>query len=199
MIEFFLFQIQFQLSVAFFGLLALLAYVDQTGLVLPALAAILLHELAHLLVLRYYGDRPEQIIIRIGAIEVKGCFFAENRALLNMYLSGPLCNLLFFCLFYGCFAILKLPLFLNHAVCQLAIGVFNLLPVSGLDGGSVLRCCLLKKHSGAQADSIIRRVTVCFCFAFGMISVFLFLFYRKQPALKLAALYLFFAFLLKRH
>ena len=123
MITFRLFHIQFRVSVLFCGLLALLAYTDKTGLIPAAVPAVLLHELGHWLVLRQNGDLLEEIIIKPGAVALKGSFNAGWSAQCRMYLSGPVSNLACAC-FFAAIAALKALCFGGLGCARPGLGCF---------------------------------------------------------------------------
>ena len=106
----------------FLLLTAWLNYADTQGLIPLALAACALHEGGHLLALRAMGA------------EVAGTMSYPQELL--SALAGPGCNLLLAALFC------RLPGGSLFAGLNLALALFNLLPIGALDGGRVLRAAL---------------------------------------------------------
>ena len=113
-------------------LLAWLNYWDTQGVVPLALAACLLHELAHYGALRLAGAGVRRVrLTAVGAeMEVEGALSYGGDCLAA--LAGPGCNLL---LALGFCRWERGRLF---AGLNLALGCFNLLPVGRLDGGRAL-------------------------------------------------------------
>lgn len=187
--------LKLRISVLFCGLLAFLAYADQTGLVPTALPAILMHECGHLAVLCYFHEAPQELEINLGSIALKGCFTLQKRALITMYLCGPACNFagagLLFCLqkLLPGLALTK-PFFI-----WAALGVLNLLPLQGLDGGSVLRCIFSNRTNAQKICRFISFLTCLFVAAAALVSALLF----SAPQFALPAIYLFLLFLLKKY
>lgn len=197
MITFQLFHIQFRVSVLFCGLLALLAYTDKTGLIPAAVPAVLLHELGHWLVLRQNGDLLEEIIIKPGAVALKGSFNAGWSAQCRMYLSGPVSNLACAGLLFCCHCCFKSPLFWRFGLCQAGFGLFHLLPVTGLDGGSILACLAQQFLPGRRARLLCRAVSAAVCA--GMLLLFTVLWLQApQKSQLLPGIYLFLSLLLRK-
>ena len=120
----------------FFLLLAWLNYLDTQGLVPMAMAACALHELGHFLTLRRLGGR-----VRLIRLTAAGAEMVLSRPLGYWQegltaLAGPGANLLLAlicCSGKGG---------LTFAGLNLALALFNLLPVGRLDGGRALHCVL---------------------------------------------------------
>lgn len=103
-------------------------------LLLAVCAAAAIHELGHLVMLTIFRIPILGVHLRIGGAVIHTPPLFPFQELLCT-VAGPLSSLL--CLIW----IHKFPLF---ALCALAQGFFNLLPVYPLDGGRVLRSlCLL--------------------------------------------------------
>ncbi len=139
---------RFSFSFGFFAVVALYMLFDRTGIGVPAIAAVLLHEGGHILMMKLTGAK-------IDAMEF--CPFGvrlQKRGMLGygseaaVYLGGVLTNALAL--------LLALPwggwnLF---ALSNLALIIFNLLPVGRLDGGQLLRLLLLRRLSPDHADLV---------------------------------------------
>ena len=131
-------------SPAFLLLAAWLLYHDQQGIVFPALLACCLHEAGHVLVIRLVGGNIKQFNITVvGAELVLLHPLSYGRELLSAA-AGPGMDLLLAALIRG-----HWPLFTG---LNLALAVFNLLPLGRLDGGRMLRCCLSMALGPEGAD-----------------------------------------------
>lgn len=122
-------------------------------------ACVFIHELAHLLAAVLIGLKPSQIIfypfgvnLRLANTIVYG--LAEE---ILLYLSGPLANILL--------ALFALP-FLRHGgilkifyVNNIALFVFNLLPVLPMDGGMIAKRLLAYKFGHKNSVRILRTVS----------------------------------------
>ena len=121
---------------SFFLILALLNYLDRQHMLPMAAAACTLHELGHYLAIRLAGGDIKLIrLTGVGAEMVLGrplSYWQEGLAAL----AGPGVNLLLalgFCSWEGG---------VSFAGLNLALTLFNLLPVGRLDGGRAVSCTL---------------------------------------------------------
>lgn len=134
----------------FFLLMAWLNYCDTQGLLPAAVCAAAAHELGHWTAIRALGGQVSRLRLSAAGAELRLEGTLSYGGELVCALAGPLVNL---ALAMGA-ARMGAVVF---AGLNLALGLFNLLPVSVLDGGRVLACltCVLFGPEGA------RRVSVC--------------------------------------
>lgn len=131
-------------SPAFLLLAAWLLYHDRQGIVFPALLACCLHEAGHVLAIRLVSGNIKQFNITVvGAELVLLHPLSYGRELLSAA-AGPGMDLLLAALIRG-----HWPLFTG---LNLALAIFNLLPLRRLDGGRMLRCCLSMALGPEGAD-----------------------------------------------
>lgn len=113
-------------------------------------AAALVHESCHLLALRLCGGRPLRLALGTAGAAIRSAPLPGWQALLCT-LAGPMGGLVLVSL-ARTFPIL--------AICAAVQSAFNLLPISSLDGGQVLRICLEYVLSRDLVDSLCRRTEV---------------------------------------
>lgn len=116
-----------------FWLLAAAVWLVEPDLLLPTLFAAAVHELGHIIALLAVGGRVEGFTLTALGGELRlsaGLSYARE---LPVALAGPLCSL---ALAWGLAA---RGSFLTAGI-SLALGLFNLLPVGGLDGGRTVAC-----------------------------------------------------------
>lgn len=146
--------IRVRIGFSFFFVLALFFYGDRTGTGLWMLSAVFCHEMGHLCAMGALGVPVQQL--QMGAfglrITPRGEMLRPGSAPL-VYGAGPAANLLAAAALYlaagGGYGLLL------GSACQTAMGLFNLLPVQGLDGGNLL-CCLAggrREHPLCRAAS----------------------------------------------
>jgi Zn-dependent protease len=98
------------------------------------LASLFLHEVGHMFAARSLGVPVREFGVRLGGTYVKRAHAARHRDEILIAASGPLMNFL-----------LVIPFILipqigpQLAVCNLAIGFLNLLPLPASDGLRILR------------------------------------------------------------
>ena len=122
---------------------ALLLLILPLNWVFSGLAAALIHEICHLLVLKLMGGSVKSVRITACGCVMETSELTDVQALFSI-LAGPAGSLLLALL------IRKKP---RLAVCGLFHGMYNLLPFFPLDGGRVLQLVLCR-YCPEHADSI---------------------------------------------
>ena len=124
-------------------------------------AAVLIHELGHLLMMIKLGFLPEKI--KISAFEIK--IFDSKRQSRSekqnffIIFSGPAVNFICFIPFYLLY-LLGNENFLPFALANLSVGLFNSLPVLSLDGGQMIFILLKRRLNPARAEKIVDIITL---------------------------------------
>lgn len=140
----------------FLLLLAWLNYLDRSFLVPMALAACTAHELGHIAAIRLLGGSVKEVrLTAIGAelvLERPLAYWQEGLSAL----AGPGVNLLL--------ALTGCRFSLTFAGLNLALALFNLLPVGRLDGGRAVYCTLALLAGPGSADRVGRWLD-CLCTA----------------------------------
>ena len=191
MIDFIIFGIKFRVSLGFLGLICLMLYIDKSGLILPVIFAVILHEAGHLLALLLLKCKPERVELKVGAVGILGKFPLKPKGEFIMFLSGSSVNIFCFSVLYIIYCFSKNPQILNYSLVMLVVGVMNLLPVIGLDGGSLIKIFL----SSFLKISTAKRITVVFSIvtsiAITVLGINIFLNTKTNPSLVLLGIYLF--------
>lgn len=135
---------------------------DTSGTAAVSVCAALLHELGHLLCLFWYGETPQALKLGLSGMEIvraKGqrLSFAQEIA---AALAGPLVNLLLFFLLAALSGWGRDAHMLEAASVNLLLALFNLLPVSALDGGRALYFFLCRFCTMQQAQKTITVLSV---------------------------------------
>ena len=124
-------------------------------------AAVLIHELGHLLMMIKLGFLPEKI--KISAFEIK--IFDSKRQSRSekqnffIIFSGPAVNFICFIPFYLLY-LLGNEFVLPFALANLSVGLFNSLPVLSLDGGQIIFILLKRRLNPARAEKIVDIITL---------------------------------------
>lgn len=142
----------------FLLLLAWLNYLDRSLLVPMALVACVAHELGHIAAIRLLGGNVREMrLTAIGAelvLERPLAYWQEGLSAL----AGPGINLLL--------ALAGRSVTLAFAGVNLALALFNLLPVGRLDGGRAVYCTLALLAGPGPADRVERWLDIlCTAFA----------------------------------
>lgn len=155
-----------------FAAFALFYNVDKPGLLTASLLSAFAHEAGHLFAIRVLSKKkPKRIIVTpFGArILNKKLWELPHLFQIIIYISGPFVNLLVFSLIY----VLKGKV-TDTAAVNLALGLFNLLPVLPLDGGNALKCfvSIFKNQSADVYTEIISAVILFPTAVMGFIYLF---------------------------
>lgn len=162
MIKFRIFNTEVGFTYGFFCAVILLVLSDVTGMFFVSYIAVILHEAGHFFVLYRLKTGVCEVTFGISGVKtVKRKILSEKETFLVAF-AGPAVNLILFALYFS-----KLPALKYFAVVNLLIGVFNLLPVRGLDGGDITEYLLRKSvHKRVILNAIsVLTVTVLLVFA----------------------------------
>lgn len=133
---------------------------DTSGTAAVSVCAALLHEMGHLLCLFWYGETPQSLKLGLAGMEIvraKGqrLSFPQEIA---VSLAGPMVNLILFTLLAALSGWGRNVHMMEAAMVNLLLALFNLLPVSALDGGRALYFFLCRLCTASAAQ---RTVTIC--------------------------------------
>lgn len=177
------FGIRFKISYFFTVAVTLFIATDRTGNILSFLVATFIHEFGHLLCMLLFKVKVSEIILTPGTIRIVNDSITTNNENLLILLSGPVANLITFIIFIN-FDFSKL-----FSMVNLVLFLFNLLPIDGLDGGSILKIALRIKYSERYADRVLLVITLIF--AVVLVFTFFFLFANGVVNYSLPILFLY--------
>ncbi len=155
-----LFGSEIYISFLFGAVVVIMIATDKTGLILPSLFSICAHETGHLFAMWLYECQPKRIKLIPASVQIVNGKILSEKAETMVALFGPLVNIILFFSLYVNYLLFKTELSLNSAFINLVIALFNLIPIIGLDGGTVLKNRLLKTKSHETALKIMRLITV---------------------------------------
>lgn len=132
----------------FAAAVTLMLFYDASGTA-ACLSAALLHEAGHLICLKRCGETPRELRLGFAGMEIvrakgQGLSFTQEAL---AALAGPAVNLFLFALLLTCGAWRQDARLAEAALVNLSLALFNLLPVSALDGGRALYFCLCRRYS----------------------------------------------------
>lgn len=166
-------------------------YIDKSGLILPVILAVISHEMGHLLALLFYKCKPERIELKVGSVGIFGDFILSPKGEFVMFLCGSAVNLFLFSVFYIIYHFILDLQILNYSLVMLVVGVMNLLPVIGLDGGSLLFIFLSSFLKISTAKSVMFIFSLVTSVAIILLGISIFLNTKTNPSLVLLGIYLF--------
>jgi Zn-dependent protease/CBS domain-containing protein len=140
--------------------------------VLALFICVILHELGHALAAKKYHIKTKDItLLPIGGVARMESMPENPRHELVVALAGPAVNVLIFFILYAALSLVKVPwdfstvtyinadnFFLNLALLNIWLALFNLIPAFPMDGGRVLRALLALRMNRMSATRIAARI-----------------------------------------
>ena len=154
-----LFGTEIYISFLFASVITLMLLFDKTGVILPLLFAVFMHETGHLFMMYLRESAPKCIKLIPASVQITKSFTSNYKSDILISLSGPVVNIFLFFVFYFNYKCHQNITTLYIAFLNLIIGVFNLLPIKGLDGGTVFYCILCKYTSVFKAERILNLIS----------------------------------------
>ena len=164
---------QIYISFLFCATLCFMIAIDRTGLIIPTLFAVFIHESGHLLAMWAADCQPKAVRLIPTSVQIIRGFSTKKYGEAAIAFCGPAANLVLFGVLYANYNIFGSEISLNFAILNLVIAVFNLLPVSGLDGGTILTLFIARFTNVYKAESTVRIITVVFAVVAFLLGVYL--------------------------
>ncbi len=147
------------ISFLFVAVIALMLATDKTGLALPTLFAVGMHEIGHLFAMWLTETPPKSIRLIPASVQITRSISDRYKNDIIVALIGPAVNLVLFLTLYINYIAFKNEAVLYYSLINLIVGLFNLLPVTGLDGGTALFSLIAKKNDVNKALLTLRIIT----------------------------------------
>lgn len=181
-----------EISFFFIVLLAAMLIYDPYNFVFLTLLCCILHEAAHIWMLRRLQGHILQL--KIGCMgfvlrtDAEYAFSSQKER--KVLWAGSACNLLLFFMSWLVERVYSSFYLSYFAICNLLIGLFNLLPVGILDGGRILYLWLLERRNERDSERILRVLTFFLVFVLCFWGGCLVILPGHNPTLLLTGLYL---------
>lgn len=157
------FSIKIYLSYPAVALIGISLFSGYSGnsLLIFCLISTIIHEFGHLIFICRYMGKPDSIIINPGEVRINSDL-SEVTYFQDIYITsaGVIFNFITAVFSMVLFNIFKVQFIMNFALCNLCLGIINLLPVRSFDGGQLLSSLLLCKLSERTTDVIINTLTI---------------------------------------
>lgn len=185
------------ISFFFMAAITIMLATDRTGYMLPTLFAVVIHEAAHLFIMWVLDCAPVSVRLIPSSVQINKRFsFSQNNDIL-IAAAGPVANLLLCgCLYFNYAAFGNLTV-LYYSLLNLIIGCFNLLPVRGLDGGTIIYNVILKFKGQEKAALIMQIITLILAVAVIFVAVTLTFRQKFNISVYIVGIYLFIMALMK--
>lgn len=184
-------------SFLFAALVAFMLATDRTGLALPTLCAVIFHETGHLFAMWVLECNPKRIKLIPASVQITVPFAKTFRNDIIIAVCGPAVNFVIFGALYFNYLAFHSQSVLYYALVNLLIGVFNCMPVKGLDGGTILYTLIARKWSINKAALILRIATLAAAMAVIILAVAVTVNKGFNPSLYIVGIYLLISALIK--
>lgn len=193
-------QCQIQIEYLFFAVITFLLFTDKKAVALLGIAATVLHEAGHLVMMLLLKVSVQTIRFHAFGVDIveKGRGKRSYLADMLVALSGPLANMLF------CIGSTIIYLFWKNALLwefifvNSAIALFHVLPVESLDGGQALYALLCHKFSQRTSETIVMVVSFFVLLPVAIIGFYMLLQSKYNFTLFFVSIYLMCLLVLKR-
>ena len=138
----------------YFAVLTVVLIIDKTGGIFCCFLASFFHEMGHFIAIILLKQKVNRVEFSLFDVKICSSYNVSFSKELIIVLSGVTFN---FILFIFCYRII--PMF---ALANLFIGLFNVLPVSTLDGGQAINILLSRYFSQRVTEIVINIITVAF-------------------------------------
>lgn len=173
-----------RVSLLFPAFLTALLLRQPEGLAVTCLLASVLHEGGHLLAMLLLGVPPEDCVLGVFGLRMHlGHRMAGYGRYLGIALAGPLTN--------GAAALALTALGRPQtAAVHGVLAALNLLPISVLDGGEILRCSLCMAGMERMAEPLLRLTSAAVLVLLCACGMWLWLVEHANPSLPVVCIYL---------
>ena len=178
------------ISFLFVCLVSFMIAVDRTGYIIPTGVFVILHELGHLFAMWLFECGPKRIKLVPQSIEITRGFSNKPYGEAVIALMGPLVNIVLFGIFYLNYIYFKNEVLLTFSLLNLIIALFNLLPLIGLDGGTIVFNIVAKRFGIEKATKTVAILTIVVGFSILTFGFYVLINGSFNPSLFIIAIYL---------
>ena len=182
MLDFVVCDIRCRVSLLFPALMTALLLCQRDTIIVVSLLASVIHEGGHLLAMLLCRVQPTECILGLFGMRIHlPNHLRSYRQNVWIALAGPLANVLS----AGVLALFSMPV---AVAVHLWLAALNLLPVTVLDGGEILRCVLL--GYGKEADTWLRWTSALIIVPVTLLGVWMALEHRGGITILIVGVYL---------
>ena len=196
--RFSLFGTKIYVSFLFTATVSFMLATDRTGLVIPTLFSVLIHETGHLFTMWVTDCAPREIRLIPASVQIIEEYSRPQKARAAVSVSGPLANVAVGAALFINAHISGSDTAMKFALINGVVAAFNMLPVSGLDGGRLLLILLCRKKDLYAAMRVVNAITAVLAAAVFLAGIYLIIKGSVNLSVFIVALYLAVCAILKR-
>ena len=187
-----IFGIKVEITFWFISLITFIISLNAPSNVLVTVFASLLHEMGHLLVMTSVGNKPQAVRFEITGMNIirqpNLKISTKNEVLIA--LGGPFINLICFLLSVITLCICGNENILTFGCINLILMIFNLLPITKLDGGMALYYALSQKYDNVICSKILKITSAFFIILIYLWGIYAFVSSKYNISLIIIAIFL---------
>ncbi len=187
-----IFGIKVEITFWFISLITFIISLNAPSNVLVTVFASLLHEMGHLLVMTSVGNKPQTVRFEITGMNIirqpNLKISTKNEVLIA--LGGPFINLICFLLSVITLCICENENILTFGCINLILMIFNLLPITKLDGGMALYYALSQKYDNVICSKILKITSAVFIILIYVWGIYAFVSSKYNISLIIIAIFL---------
>lgn len=167
------FGMNISFSFWFFAVLTAFFTFGRAALAMYFILPIAIHEAGHFIAMLLCGIKPESVSFTAFSIDIRrsAAATASYAKDVTVNLAGATANLLIaVCLYFFAFQSMRVILFVS---VNIAVAIFNVMPVGNLDGGQILRLILERFGNPGTALKISRFISLLLLIPLFAVSIFL--------------------------
>lgn len=188
--------IKIHISFLFCVVLCICLLTDKSGMATQTLLSITLHEAGHIFCMWVMDCAPKEIRLIPASVKVIRSFNVGIKQEFWILFMGPCVNFVIsLCAFIN-YSFYNRKNVLNFCLINAVLGLFNILPVKGLDGGDMLFITASKRFGICKANIIVNTVSLCFAAVVLIFGGWILAFKKANPTLLIAGVYMIFCTLL---
>lgn len=196
--RFSLFGTKIYVSFLFTATVSFMLATDRTGLVIPTLFSVLIHETGHLFTMWVTDCAPREIRLIPASVQIIEEYSRPQKARAAVSVSGPLANVAVGAALFINAHISGSDTAMKFALINGVVAAFNMLPVSGLDGGRLLLILLCRKKDLYAAMRTVNAITAVLAAAVFLAGIYLIIKGSVNLSVFIVALYLAVCAILKK-
>ncbi len=195
--KFKLFGTEIYISFLFAALITFMIATDRTGLIIPTFFAVVLHEIGHLFAMWVTECSPRSINLIPASVEIVRSFSKKKYGETVIAICGPAANFIVFLGTYINYLKTNNETVITFGLLNLIIGLFNLLPVWRLDGGTVLFNIINRFFGALKAERAVKITTLVTAVSIIILGIFATIKGFFNPSIFIIAVYLLISVIIK--
>jgi len=190
--DFIIAGLKVKISFYFFAIMSILCLYSDNSILVASIFFILLHELAHIVAFVFFKQPIQEIILLPFGVKILrndniNCsYFGE----IIIYMAGVTVNAAVFVVTFHLYKTYNSYDFFIFSSINLVLCIFNLLPISVLDGGNILRITLINLMGLNRGENISEKISIILSLLIFFIILFLNTKFNVNYSLIITSVYL---------